>query len=54
MGSTPLNITVRVGCSLAYETTVPTPVLFVLKPRRESMVFVVQETLSFGERMWCM
>lgn len=48
MSSTPLNITVRVGCSLAYETTVPTPVLFVLKPRRESMVFVVQETLSFG------
>jgi transglutaminase-like putative cysteine protease len=26
---------VRVGCSLAYETTVPTPVLFVVKPRLE-------------------
>ena len=30
MNWTPLNLTVRVGCSLAYETTVPTPVLFVL------------------------
>lgn len=33
MDWTPLNITVRVGCNLSYETTVPTPVLFVLKPR---------------------
>ena len=28
-----LNLTVRVGCNLADETTLPTPVLFVLKPR---------------------
>ena len=45
---TPLNLTVRVGCRLAYETTVPTPVLFVLKPRREGRVLVLQENLSFG------
>src|ERR1700756_5613535 len=45
---TPLNLTVRVGCSLAYETSVPTPVLFVLKPRLEGRVLVVQEKLSFG------
>src|SRR5271167_4469685 len=45
---TPLNITVRVGCKLAYETTVPTPVLFVLKPRLEGRVLVMQENLSFG------
>jgi len=44
----PLNITVRVGCKLAYETTVPTPVLFVLKPRLESKVLVMRENLSFG------
>src|SRR5215204_1762799 len=44
----PLNLTVRVGCSLAYETTVPTPVLFVLKPRLEGNVLVMQEKLSFG------
>ncbi|HTD65154.1 MAG TPA: transglutaminase family protein [Candidatus Limnocylindria bacterium] len=48
MSWTPLNLTVRVGCSLAYETTVPTPVLFVLKPRREGNVLVMQEKLSFG------
>ncbi len=44
----PLNLTVRVGCNLAYETTVPTPVLFVLKPRLEGRVLVMQERLSFG------
>jgi len=48
MNWTPLNITVRVGCNLAYETTVPTPVLFVLKPRLEGKVLVMQERLSFG------
>lgn len=48
MDWSPLNITVRVGCSLAYETTVPTAVLFVLKPRLEGRVFVLQEKLSFG------
>src|SRR6266498_5560196 len=48
MNWTPLNLTVRVGCNLAYETSVPTPVLFVLKPRLEGSVFVMQEKLSFG------
>ena len=48
MNWTPLNITVRVGCSLAYETSVPTPVLFVLRPRLEGRVLVMQEKLSFG------
>jgi transglutaminase-like putative cysteine protease len=45
---TPLNLTVRVGCQLAYETTVPTPALFVLKPRLEGRVLVMQQRLSFG------
>jgi len=45
---TPLNLTVRVGCSLAYETALPTPVLFVLRPRLEGRVLVMQERLSFG------
>ncbi len=45
---TPLNLTVRVGCQLAYETTVPTPALFVLKPRMEGRVLVMQQLLSFG------
>ena len=48
MNWTPLNLTVRVGCNLAYETTVPTPVLFVLRPRLEGRVLVMQEKLSFG------
>ncbi len=48
MDWTPLNITVRVGCSLAYDTPVPTPALFVLRPRLEGKVLVVQEKLSFG------
>ncbi len=45
---TPLDITVRVGCDIAYETSVPTPVLFVLRPRLEGRVLVMQEKLSFG------
>jgi len=48
MDWTPLNLAVRVGCNISYETTVPTPVLFVLKPRLEGRVFVLQEKLSFG------
>jgi transglutaminase-like putative cysteine protease len=45
---TPLNLTVRVGCNLAYQTTVPTSVLFVLRPQLEGRVLVMQEKLSFG------
>jgi len=48
MNWTPLNLTVRVGCSLAYSTPVQTPVLFVLRPRLEGRVLVMQEKLSFG------
>jgi transglutaminase-like putative cysteine protease len=48
MNWTPLNLTIRVGCNMAYETTVPTAVLFVLKPRLEGRVLVLQEKLSFG------
>jgi hypothetical protein len=48
MNWTPLNLAVRVGCNLTHETTVQTPVLFVLKPRLEGRVLVMQEKLSFG------
>jgi transglutaminase-like putative cysteine protease len=48
MLTTPLNLTVRVGCNLAYETSTPTAVLFVLRPRLEGRVLVMQERLSFG------
>lgn len=43
-----LDLTVRVGCRIAYETSVPTPALFVLRPRLEGRVLVMQEKLSFG------
>src|SRR6478672_6085680 len=45
---TPLNLTVRVGCRVVYECSVPTPALFVLKPRLEGSVLIMQEMLSFG------
>src|SRR3954468_17680978 len=48
MSWVPLNLSVRVGCNLVYDTTVPTPVLFVLRPRLEGKVLVMQEKLSFG------
>jgi transglutaminase-like putative cysteine protease len=48
MSWTPLNLTVRVGCHLVYETTAQASVLFVLKPRPERRVQIMQEKLSFG------
>jgi hypothetical protein len=48
MNRLPLNITVCVGCHLTYQTTVQTPVLFLLKPRLEGRVLVMQEKPSFG------
>jgi transglutaminase-like putative cysteine protease len=48
MNWTPLNLTVRVGCNIVYQTSVPTPVLLVLKPRLERKVLVMHEKLSFG------
>jgi transglutaminase-like putative cysteine protease len=48
MNSMPLKVTVRVGCRIAYETSAPTPVLFVLRPRTDENILVIQESLSFG------
>jgi transglutaminase-like putative cysteine protease len=48
MNWTPLNLTVRVGCKLAYDTALPTPVLLALKPRLGPRVLVKSEKLSFG------
>ncbi|HEY1661422.1 MAG TPA: transglutaminase family protein [Verrucomicrobiae bacterium] len=48
MNQPPLDLTVRVGCNLVYETAVPTPVLFMLKPRLDGRVLVMQEKLSLG------
>ena len=38
----------RVGCELVYEVKVPTPVLFVLRPKLEGSVLVTKEQLFFG------
>lgn len=43
-----LNLTVRVGCHVAYGTSVPTPGLFVVKPRRDEGNVVREERISFG------
>lgn len=48
MNSPFLNITVRVGCVVAYETSVPTPLLFVVKPSLDEKQLVCQEKFSFG------
>src|SRR4051812_39122145 len=43
-----LDLTVRVGCCVAYETTQPTAALYALRPRLDRRVLVMQERLSFG------
>jgi transglutaminase-like putative cysteine protease len=48
MISTFLDLTVRVGCHVEYETSAPTPILFVLRPRIDDNHLVCSETLSIG------
>jgi transglutaminase-like putative cysteine protease len=47
MTSTYLDLTVRVGCHIAYETAHPTPVVFVLRPRLDAGHLVMSERRSF-------
>lgn len=47
MISTHLDLTVRVGCHLAYETTAPTPVVFIVRPRLDDSHLVLSEVQSF-------
>ncbi|MGI8738635.1 MAG: transglutaminase-like domain-containing protein [Gammaproteobacteria bacterium] len=44
----PLDLTVRVGCALTYETTVPTLLLLNLKPRLATRQVIRDERLVFG------
>lgn len=46
--NTPLELTVRIGCSMAYEVSVPTPVVLVFKPLPETGTSVIEELVSFG------
>src|SRR5215207_8169103 len=45
----PLELTVRVGCKLVYETTHRAPVLLVLKPRLDLRQLILEEKLVFGD-----
>src|SRR5215207_6287850 len=42
-----LDLTIRVGCHLTYEATVPTPVVFMLRPRLDDAHLVTIEKRSF-------
>ena len=46
--SAPLNLTVRIGCFIAYEATLPTPMILVLRPRIDANQLVRQEKLWFS------
>lgn len=47
----PHDLTVRVGCSLAYETSVEVPLLLNLKPRRDPRQSVQEEKLVLGHNL---
>lgn len=42
-----LDLAVRVGCELVYQTTAETPVLVILKPRHDTPQSIRQESVSF-------
>jgi transglutaminase-like putative cysteine protease len=44
----PLELTVRVGCALTYETSAPTPLLLVLKPALGERQLILEEKLVLG------
>jgi transglutaminase-like putative cysteine protease len=46
-----LNLTVRVGCSLSYETSTEAVLLLNLRPRTDLQQFVYEERLSFGTNL---
>lgn len=46
-----LNLTVRVGCSLVYETATPATLLLNLKPRTTLEHVLQQEQFSFGQNL---
>jgi transglutaminase-like putative cysteine protease len=42
----PDSLTIRIGCELVYSVFVPTPALFILRPRRSPTQRIVKESLS--------
>jgi len=53
MKNPPPNLTVRVGCHIVYETTAPTAILLVLKPRHDARQTVLQQQLTFTPHLPC-
>jgi len=53
MSNPPLNLTIRVGCHIVYETTAPTAILLVLKPRHDARQTVLQQQLIFTPHLPC-
>jgi transglutaminase-like putative cysteine protease len=51
MNPSPLNLTVRVGCHIVYETSAPTAILLVLRPRNDGNQRVRQQQLTFTPRL---
>jgi transglutaminase-like putative cysteine protease len=51
MKSPSLNLTVRVGCHVVYETSVPTAILLVLRPRDDGNQRVRQQQLTFNPHL---
>jgi len=47
------NLTVRVGCHIVYETSAPTAILLVLKPRHDGRQTVLQQQLTFTPHLPC-
>jgi len=47
MSNHSLNITVRVGCHVVYETSAPTPILIVVRPYSDERQIVQQQQLTF-------
>jgi transglutaminase-like putative cysteine protease len=46
-----LDLTLRVGCSLAYEATGPASLLLNIKPRAAERHFVISEALTLGNNL---
>src|SRR3954469_12410911 len=45
----PLELTVRVGCALAYEVAAPVPLFLLVKPRIGIRQLMLEERLVFGD-----
>ena len=46
-----LDLAVRVGCELVYETSAPTPTLVTFKPRQEAFQSIRQESIRFENEL---